>query len=206
MLLYPLFLFSGDAYWRTPRSPRPSSEYHVLPRSCLPAFTDGEQLRREKMSLWKEHQPSSPVKLELGETVKMWICAWMCVHLCLCVCARVRGERRGVGGGGYFILRLSFFWTHVFASVFIGLCMCITGLTVVGMLVSSSVGYNMLSVFISLCVISGCSWYPRIAGSPRSPWRSWWEGEWKAGLISQQLADVSEKLCHSFSAHREHLN
>lgn len=170
MLLYPLFPFSGDAYRRTPRSPRPSSEYHVLPHSCLPS-TDGEQLKREKMSLWKEHQPWSPVKLELGETVKMCICACMCVHLSLCVWVQGR-ERRGVWG--YFILRLISFWTHVFASVFVGLDIWIIGLNVVGMLVSSSLGYNMLSFCVSVCVISGSSWYPRIAGSPRSRRRSWW--------------------------------
>lgn len=102
MLLYPLFPFSGDAYRRTPRSPRPSSEYHVHQHSCLPS-ADGEQLKREKMSLWKEHQPWSPVKLELGETVKTCICARVCVHLrlCVCVCVRVQeGERKKVGGLG----------------------------------------------------------------------------------------------------------
>lgn len=55
-LLYSLSsFFSGYAYRRSPRSPWPSSEYHILLYSCLP-FTDGEQLKREKMSLWKECQ------------------------------------------------------------------------------------------------------------------------------------------------------
>ena len=50
-----VFTFSGDAYGRTPRSPWPSSEYRVLKLSCLPC-TDGEQLKRGKMSLWKQQQ------------------------------------------------------------------------------------------------------------------------------------------------------
>lgn len=55
MLLYPLFSFAGDDCTGTPRSPRSSSKYHVLPQSRL-LSADGEQLKKEKMYLWKDCQ------------------------------------------------------------------------------------------------------------------------------------------------------
>lgn len=111
MLLYPLFPYSGDACRRTPRSPWPSSEYHVLPHSCL-ASTDGEQLKKEKMSLWKERQSWSPMKLELGETVRMCTCAWMCVCLCLW---------NARGGRGYEAVS---FWGLCLSNQCLCFCLC----------------------------------------------------------------------------------
>lgn len=166
MLLYPLFPFSGDACRRTPRTPWPSSEYHILPDSCQPS-TDGWTAKKGEISLWKEHQPWFPVKLELRETVKN-VYLFMDLYTFVFVCGKV---------GGYFILRIIFEpqILSVLAHAFdlLGWLWWEFRLATLGDILCTV--YSVLC--LSMCVISGPSWYPRIAGFPRSPRRYWWKGE-----------------------------
>lgn len=115
-----VFTFSGDAYGRTPRSPWPSSEYRVLKLSCLPC-TDGEQLKRGKMSLWKQQQSWSLVKLELEEKQSKCTLVHGCVYFIVSMCASVRACERGKVAG-YFILKLITLITET--SVYVGLNAC----------------------------------------------------------------------------------
>lgn len=125
------------------------------------------------------------------------------IHVPVCVCECKRGKEGGLGG--YFVLRLISFWTHFFASAFVRLCMWSAGLTVVGMLVSSSLGYNMLSVCLSVCVCDLRVFLePQDCRVPQVPQEIMVRGWVKAGLISQLVTDVSEKLCQLFSTHCEH--
>lgn len=121
MLLYSLLLFlpfAGDAFRRTPRSPWPSSEYHILPHSCLP-FTDGEQLKREKCFYGKNVSTDCQRSLSWDKLSK---CVF--VHGSVYVCDSVHvGERRGVEGfevrwGAYF------FWGLFLSKWWLCLCLC----------------------------------------------------------------------------------
>lgn len=99
-------LFAGDAGWRSPRSPWPSSEYQVLPHSCLP-FTDGEQLKREKCFYGKNVSTDRQRSLGWDNLSK---CVFVHGSVYVCDCVRMWGKQGGVwcwGGGGVTFFRFT---------------------------------------------------------------------------------------------------
>lgn len=180
MLLYPLFPFSGDACRRTPRTPWPSSEYHILPDSCQPS-TGGNIFMERASTLI-----SSKAWVERDSQQCIFVHGF--VHLCLCVWK------------GWWLFYLgNYFWTPDIVCV--SSCIWFTGLTVVGIPFRNTWGYIMCCIFsvMSVCVCDLRAFLvPQDCRVPQVSQEILVQGWVKFHLISQLIPDV-QKVSGPFS-------